>query len=49
MTNFVAAEAGIRQLQACCADAIWRKDADALGDCFAEDAVWWLTAGVRGW
>lgn len=47
MSTFTAAEAGIRQLQARCADAIWRKDAEALGDCFTEDAVWRLSAGVR--
>jgi ketosteroid isomerase-like protein len=47
MTGFAATEAGIRQLQARCADAVFRKDAEALGDCFAEDAVWWLTAGVQ--
>jgi ketosteroid isomerase-like protein len=47
MTDFAAVEAGIRQLHARCADAIWRKDADALGDCFAADAVWQLSAGVR--
>jgi ketosteroid isomerase-like protein len=45
--DFVLAEAGIRQLHARCADAIWRKDAEALGDCFAQDAEWQLSAGPR--
>lgn len=40
MTNFVVAECAIRQLHACYVDAVWRKDYDAFGDCFAEDAEW---------
>ena len=40
MTDFAAAEAGIRQLQARYADAVWRWDFDAFGNCFAEDAEW---------
>ena len=40
MTDFVKAEAGIRQLHARCADAVWRKDAAAFGDCFAKDGEW---------
>jgi ketosteroid isomerase-like protein len=40
MTDFVAAESGIRQLHALCVDAIWRKDAKAFAACFAEDAEW---------
>lgn len=47
MTDFVAAEAGIRQLQARCVDAIWRKDAEALGECFALDGEWQLAAGAK--
>jgi hypothetical protein len=38
--ELLAAEAGIRQLQARCSDAVWRKDLDAFGDCFAADAEW---------
>jgi len=38
--NFLAAETGIRQLQARCSDSVWRKDFAAFGDCFAEDAEW---------
>lgn len=40
MTDFVAAEAAIRQLHARYADAVWRKDYDAFADCFVEDAEW---------
>ncbi len=40
MTDFLEAESGIRQLHARYADAVWRKDADAFGDCFAEDCEW---------
>ena len=40
MTDFVAAESGIRQLHARCIDTIWRKDAKAFADCFAEDGEW---------
>lgn len=40
MTDFLAAECGIRQLQARCIDSVWRKDFDAFGDCFTEDAEW---------
>ncbi len=40
MTDFVVAESGIRQLQARCVDAIWRKDAAAFAECFAEDGEW---------
>lgn len=40
MTDFVAAEAGIRQLHARCVEAIWRKDAKAFAACFVEDGEW---------
>ena len=36
MTEFVIAESGIRQLHARYIDAVWRKDADAFANCFAE-------------
>ena len=45
MTDFVAAEAGVRQLHARYADAVWRKDYAAFADCFAENAEWRI-AGV---
>ena len=34
------AESGIRQLYGRYADAVWRKDLAAFGDCFTADAVW---------
>lgn len=37
---FLVAEAGIRQLYGRYADAVWRKDGAAFGECFTEDAVW---------
>ena len=37
---FLLAESGIRQLYGRYADAIWRKDSVAFGDCFTDDAVW---------
>ncbi len=40
MTDFVAAEAGIRQLHARFVDAVWRQDADAFAECFAQDGEW---------
>jgi hypothetical protein len=40
MTDFVAAECAIRQLHARYADAVWRLDYEAFGDCFAEDCEW---------
>lgn len=40
MTDFAAAEAGIRQLHARYADAVWRKDLGAFGDCLTEDSEW---------
>jgi len=40
VSQFAAIEARIRQLHAHYTDAVWRKDPDAFGDCFAEDAEW---------
>lgn len=40
MTDFVVAEAQIRQLHARYTDAVWRKDYAAFGDCFTSDAQW---------
>lgn len=40
MTDFVEAEAAIRQLHSRYVDAVFRQDVAAFGDCFAEDAEW---------
>lgn len=40
MTEFIVADSGIRQLYARYIDAVWRKDADAFGECFAADGEW---------
>lgn len=40
MTDFIVADSGIRQLHARFIDAVWRKDAEAFGECFAEQAEW---------
>ena len=40
MTDFASADCGIRQLYARYVDAVWRKDADAFADCFADEAEW---------
>lgn len=47
MTDFVTAECAIRQLQARCVDAIWRKDAKAFADCFASEGAEWKIAGMH--
>ena len=44
MNEFLNADSGIRQLYARFADAVWRKDAVAGVDCFAEDAEWKLAS-----
>jgi ketosteroid isomerase-like protein len=46
MNEFVAAETGIRQLHARYVDAVFRKDIEAFGDCFAEDAEWRVGGSV---
>jgi uncharacterized protein (TIGR02246 family) len=46
MSDFLRAEAGIRQLHAHIVDAVWRKDAPAFGDCFTPDAEWRLAGMV---
>jgi hypothetical protein len=46
MTDFLVAESGVRQLQARYIDSVWRKDFDAFGDCFAEDAEWRIAGRV---
>ncbi len=40
MTDFIAAECGIRQLHGRYADAIWRQDSAAFAKCWTQDAVW---------
>lgn len=40
MIDINVAEREIRQLHARYADAVWRKDLVAFGDCFSEDAEW---------
>ena len=46
MTDFIVAESAIRQLHARYTDAVWRKDYDAFGDCFTEDAEWRISGMV---
>jgi hypothetical protein len=46
MNDFLAVESGIRQLQARYIDSVWRKDFDAFGDCFIEDAEWRIAGQV---
>ena len=46
MTDFVVAEAAIRQLHARYADAVWRRDYEAFADCFTEDAQWRISGMV---
>jgi len=38
--DLLLAELAIRQLHVKYADAVWRKDFVAFGDCFAEDCEW---------
>jgi hypothetical protein len=40
MTDFAAANAGITQLHARFADAVWRQDDTEFAACFATDGVW---------
>ncbi|MET0251107.1 MAG: nuclear transport factor 2 family protein, partial [Novosphingobium sp.] len=37
---FIRADAGLRQLHARFADAVWRQDAAAFAQCFARDGEW---------
>ena len=46
MTDFLVVESGVRQLQARYIDSVWRKDFDAFGDCFTDDAEWRIAAQV---
>ncbi len=44
--EFHIIESAIRQLQSRYVDALWRKDYDALGNCFTENAEWRLGGKV---
>lgn len=44
MTEFIIAESGIRQLHARFSDAVFRRDAEAFVQCFADDGEWKLAA-----
>lgn len=46
MSDFLVVESGVRQLQARYIDSVWRKDLDAFGDCFTEDAEWRIAGQV---
>ncbi len=46
MTDFLVAEALVRQLYARYTDAVWRKDAEAFGDCFTENAEWRISGNI---
>lgn len=46
MTELLVAEAQLRQLYARYTDAVWRKDVDAFGDCFTQDAEWRIAGNI---
>jgi hypothetical protein len=46
MTDLVTADAEIRQLYARYADAVWRKDFDAVGECYSEDGEWRIGGAI---
>jgi ketosteroid isomerase-like protein len=46
MSDFLMAEAGIRQLHARYVDAVWRLDRAAFADCWTEDAQWRIAGHV---
>jgi ketosteroid isomerase-like protein len=46
MTDLVVAAEAIRQLHQRYVDAVFRKDAEAFGNCFAEDAEWRVGGNV---
>ena len=46
MTDFLIADAAIRQLHARYTDAGWSKDYDSFGDCFSEDCEWRISGLV---
>lgn len=45
-SKFAVAEIGIRQLQARYIDAVWRKDYESFGECFAVDSEWRIAGRV---
>lgn len=40
MSDFLTVECAVRQLMGRYADAVWRQDSEAFGQCWCEDAVW---------
>jgi uncharacterized protein (TIGR02246 family) len=46
MTDFVAAETGVRQMHARYANAVWRRDYASFADCWTEDAEWRIRGHV---
>ncbi|MDE2042928.1 MAG: nuclear transport factor 2 family protein, partial [Alphaproteobacteria bacterium] len=40
MDDMIAADVGVRQLQARFIDAVWRQDADDFANCWTADGVW---------
>jgi len=46
MDEFAGVEARIRQLHAHYTDAVWRKDPESFGGCFAADAEWRISGMV---
>jgi len=49
MSDYLAVESAIHQLHARFQDAVWRKDAEAFANCFANDGEWKIAGlHVRG-
>lgn len=46
MTDLIAADVGVRQLQARYIDAVWRRDYASFGACFTQDAEWRIAGRV---
>jgi uncharacterized protein (TIGR02246 family) len=46
ITERIAGELGIRELQGRYIDAVWRKDFTAFADCFTEDGEWRIAGQV---
>jgi uncharacterized protein (TIGR02246 family) len=46
MTDLLAAEKGIRELQARYTDAVFRQDFDAFAECFTRDGEWRISGRV---
>ena len=46
MDKFTRVETAIRQLHARYADSVWRRDYEAFGDCFTEDAEWRISGMI---